>query len=187
MINCIQIDLYFSCYNILHIFKMMLVFYTILLSASLNNINTLLCSQFVYEIISPPKPQSVDIVGLNKSPLREKKRTCHLTVKVYTSPNRTIIEFGGDDENLDFLIGTVMYTTTIAFTDHNYFKNLMEIQTGSIFKYVCSNHDGCNRQFAINHVNWLLNVDYTLLSGYIHPQLQIADDILGIFKSFTAN
>jgi hypothetical protein len=91
-------------------------------------------------------------------------KLCRIELFLDYLAQRLQVEFSPELENSQLSDGQVRLDTFIVAMDDGSTKIV------NILEYACSDEE-CDKEFAIKHISWLLNAQYTILNAKIRPLL----------------
>jgi hypothetical protein len=89
---------------------------------------------------------------------------CRIELFLDYLAQRLQVEFSPELENSQLSDGQVRFDTIIKVNDDGSTKLIHYLE------YACSNEE-CDKEFAIKHISWLLNAQYTSLNTKVRPLL----------------
>jgi len=91
-------------------------------------------------------------------------KLCRIALFVDYSEQYLEVSFGPELENSEVPDGQVEFDTAIVLMDDE------STELINYLEYACSDEE-CDKEFAIKHISWLLNAQYTSLNTKVKPLL----------------
>jgi len=102
---------------------------------------------------------------LNQLPLNESEDVCRVMAVVDHGNQAVVVQFSNLLQGSELPTDQVAFLTVIGL-DTN--RNIVHYH---YLEYACSNYDGCEKQFVLDHIEWLFKLEYTNLSANVRPFL----------------
>jgi hypothetical protein len=112
----------------------------------------------------------------------ENESVCGVAITVDHDSKLVSVKFGFKIP--DASVGDVSLTTGILMIEDSTMQSFKSVSSSSLLSYICSNNNGCDRQFTVAHFKWLLDADYQRLMRFTASQFMIAGQARGIVNLF---